>query len=69
MEQSRRAWIRFLKEVQKKYMEEWIKTHFKSYNAVMRGYVLVPDAMREGLDELAKYLEDSYDYVMTLDPK
>jgi hypothetical protein len=61
--------IRFSKETQKKYMEEWDSTLFKSYNSIMHGYVLVPEAMLEDLDNVARYLDESYDYVMTLEPK
>jgi hypothetical protein len=35
----------------------------------MKGYVLIPDKMFEDLDKLSKYLNKSYDYVMTLEPK
>ena len=61
--------IRFSKEVQKKYMEKFNSTIFKSYNAIMHGYVLIPENMLEDLDTVAKYLDESYDYVMSLDPK
>lgn len=61
--------IRFSKEVQKKYLEEFDTTLFKSYNAVMQGYVLIPEKMLEDLDKVAKYLDESYDYVMSLEPK
>ncbi len=61
--------IRFSKKVQEKYLAEFDTTIFKSYNAVMRGYVLIPDHMLEDLDQVAKYLNESYDYVMTLEPK
>lgn len=61
--------IRFSKEVQKKYMEEFDTTLYRSYGAVMQGYVLIPESMWEDLDNLAKYLNESYDYVMTLEPK
>ena len=61
--------IRFSKEIQKKYLEEWDTTLYKSYNAIMRGYVLVPENMLEDLDHLAKFLDESYDYVMSLKPK
>ena len=61
--------IRFSKEVQKKYLEEFETTLFKSYNSIMHGYVLIPDVMLEDLDTLAKYLDESYDYVMSLEPK
>ena len=61
--------IRFSKEVQKKYMDEFDTTLFKSYNSIMHGYVLIPDKMLEDLDRVAKYLDESYDYVMSLEPK
>lgn len=61
--------IRFSKEVQEKYIKELDTTIFKSHGAVMRGYVLIPDHMLEDLDTLAEYLNESYDYVMTLEPK
>lgn len=61
--------IRFSKEVQKKYMEEWDSTLFKSYNSIMHGYVLIPQEMLKDLDALAVYLDESYDYVMSLPSK
>jgi hypothetical protein len=35
----------------------------------MKGYVLIPDKMLEDLDKSSKYLDESYDYVLTLKPK
>lgn len=61
--------IRFSEAVKKKYIEEFDSDLFRSHNAVMRGYVLIPDKMLEDLDNLANYLNESYDYVMSLDPK
>ena len=61
--------IRFSKEVQEKYIKEFNSTIFKSYGAVMKGYALIPDHMFEDLDKLSEYLNESYDYVMTLEPK
>lgn len=61
--------IRFSKEVQKKYIEEFDSSLFRSYNSIMHGYVLIPEAMLANLDKLAEYLNESYDYVMTLEPK
>jgi hypothetical protein len=61
--------IRFSKEIQKKYMEEFNSSIFKSYNAIMNGYVLIPENMLEDLDNVARYLDESYDYVMSLPPK
>lgn len=61
--------IRFSKEVQKKYMEEFNTTHFKSYGAVMQGYILIPEAMLDDLDKLAELMNESYRYVMSLPSK
>lgn len=61
--------IRFSKEVQKKYIEEFNSTIFKSYNSVMHGYVLIPENMLEDLDNVAGYLDESFDYVMSLESK
>lgn len=61
--------IRFSKEIQEKYMKELNTTLYKSYGAVMKGYILIPDSMLNNLDSLSWYLNESYDYVMSLDPK
>lgn len=61
--------IRFSKEVQNKYIEEFETTIYHSYNAVMHGYVLILERMLKDLDNVAKYLDESYDYVMSLPPK
>ena len=61
--------IRFSKEVQQRYIEEWGSDLFRSHGAIMHGYVLIPPAMLKDLDGLAVYLKESYDYVMSLDPK
>lgn len=61
--------FRYSKQVQEKYLQEFGTTLFKSYGAVMKGYVLIPDEMLEDLDNLAQYLNESYDYVMSLEPK
>ena len=61
--------IRFSKEVQEKYIKEFKTNIFKSYGAVMKGYILIPDSMLEDLESLSFYLNESYDYVMSLKPK
>jgi len=61
--------FRYSKQVQEKYLQEFGTTLFKSYGAIMKGYVLIPDEMLEDLDNLAQYLNESYDYVMSLEPK
>lgn len=61
--------IRFSKEGQQKYINEFPTTIYKSYGAVMKGYILIPDRMLNDLDTLSNYLNESYNYVMSLDPK
>lgn len=61
--------IRFSKEVQEKYFKALNTTLYRSYGAVMKGYVLIPEEMLTDLDTLAGYLNESYDYVMSLEPK
>ena len=61
--------IRFSKEVQEKYIKEFNSSIFKSHGATMRGYVLIPEKMLKDLDNVAKYLDESFDYVMGLEPK
>jgi len=61
--------IRFSKDIQAKYMKELDTTLYKSYGAIMKGYILIPDEMLHDLDQLANFLNESYDYVMTLETK
>ena len=61
--------IRFSKETQKNYMTKFDTTFYKSYGATMKGYILITEKMLEDLDEVSHYLEESYDYVMSLEPK
>ncbi|NMH86493.1 hypothetical protein [Flavivirga algicola] len=61
--------IRFSKEIQEKYIKEFNSSIYRSYGAVMKGYVLIPQNMLEDLDHVACYLNESYDYVMSLEPK
>ncbi|MEO1053583.1 MAG: hypothetical protein AAFX87_23310 [Bacteroidota bacterium] len=61
--------IRFSKEVQEKYMKQLDTTFYKSYGSTMQGYILIPEALLADLDKVAEYLNESYDYVMTLEPK
>ncbi len=61
--------IRFSKEDQEAFMKKYDTTIYKSYGAVMKGYVLIPDRLLEDLDALTVYLDKSFDYVMSLEPK
>ena len=61
--------IRFSKERQQQLMEEHQTTIYKSYGAVMKGYVLITEKMLEDFDAVVAYANESYDYVMSLEPK
>lgn len=61
--------IRFSKEVQEKYIQEFNSSLYRSHGAIMKGYALIPNRMLKNLDKLATYLNESYDYVMSLEPK
>ena len=41
----------------------------ESYNSIMHGYVLIPEKTLEDLDHVARYLDESYDYVISLESK
>lgn len=61
--------FRFSKEVQAKYIDEWKSSILMSHGANMKGYVLVTEKMFENPKKLVEYLNESYDYVMSLPPK
>jgi len=61
--------MRFSKEIQLKYLKEFSTTNFISYGAVMKGYITIPEEMFADIDKLSQYLNESYDYVMSLEPK
>ena len=61
--------IRFSKEIQKSYLEKYNTTLYTSYGATMRGYILIPETMWSEEDTIVKLLNESYDYVMSLEPK
>lgn len=61
--------IRFSKEVQKDYIEKYNTTFYKSYGAVMRGYILISDEMLQDEANIITLLNESFAYVMTLEAK
>ena len=61
--------IRLSKASQKKFIEDHDSGPYKSYGAVMKDYVLVPESLYDNLELLAAYLDESYHYVMSLKPK
>ena len=61
--------VRFSNDIQQKYIEDLSTTTFVSHGATIRGYVLMPEHICSDIDQLAKYLNEGYDYVMSLEPK
>lgn len=61
--------IRFSKETQKKYLEELSTDLFRSYGAVMHGYIVIPNEYLMDPVKLKELLTESHDYVLSLDPK
>lgn len=61
--------FRYGKADQEQFMKDHETTFFMSHGARMRGYVLIPEAMFSEEELLGKYLQKSYEYVMSLDPK
>jgi len=69
MNKSSEIGIRFSKQVQKKNQEDFNTKIYRSYGSVMQSYILIPDEMLEDLNHVSKLLDESYDYVMGLEPK
>ena len=61
--------FRFSKEQGEAFMSKYDTTRFKSHGSFMQGYVLIPENLYTDLDLLTKYLDESYKYVLTLEPK
>lgn len=61
--------IRLPEEAAAAFIKKYQTTVYRSYGAVMKDYVLVPEKMLKQTKLLRTYLTDSYAYVMTLPPK
>ena len=61
--------MRFSKEVQEKYFEKLETSYLMSHNSKMKGYIQIPQQMMQDTQTLVDLLNESYDYVMSLDPK
>lgn len=61
--------IRLPKERQKEFIAKHEESGpFKSHGAVMRDYVLIPESLYGNMKMLKKLLNESYEYVMSLNP-
>lgn len=61
--------IRLPKESYKKFRKEHLDEDFKSHGAVMRAYVKIPEHLDNETKLLSKFLDEAYEYVMSLPPK
>lgn len=61
--------IRLSKESQNTFKENYNATEYRSYGAVMRDYVKVPDQLLNDTELLVRYFNESYNYVMSLPTK
>jgi len=61
--------IRLPKEVGKKFMEDHNTTIYKSYGAVMKDYVLIPESLYDNMELLTATLRQGHAYVLSLPPK
>ncbi|WP_204345379.1 hypothetical protein [Psychroserpens algicola] len=61
--------IRLSKASQKAFKEKYNAIEYRSYGAVMRDYVKVPEALYSETQLLVDYFNESYNYVMSLKPK
>ena len=61
--------IRLPEDERKKFLKKYKTTLFEAYGAVMKEYVTVPDALLKKTKESQKYLDLSYDYVKTREPR
>lgn len=61
--------LRFSKNVQNDYLQKYNSNIIKSYGSVMQGYILVTSEMLKDLEDVVSLFNESYDYVMSLEPK
>ena len=61
--------LRLPKESAEKFMEKYKTTRYKSHGAWIKDYVLIPEKLHKKITSLAPYLQESYEYTMSLPPK
>lgn len=61
--------IRLPKEKRDQFLEKFKTPAFKSYGAIMKEYVLIPENLLNQIDIVSSYLLDGYDYVNSLKSK
>jgi len=61
--------FRYDKKVHAEYLEKYDTAQLMSHGANMRGYIIIHDSMLKDQELCIKLLNESFDYVMSLDPK
>ncbi len=61
--------IRLPKDEHAAFIEKYDAEQYMQFGKKMRGYVAVPRDLLERTDELKAYLEMSFEYIKTLEPK
>jgi TfoX/Sxy family transcriptional regulator of competence genes len=69
LHQSKALAIRLPEEEREKFIKKYKTSLFPAYGAVMKEYVVVPDALLSNTKKLQKYVAKSYEYAKTLKPK
>ena len=61
--------VRLSKEDQAAFVEEFNTEPVIQYNSVMNGYVEVPEAIGQDYDQLKQWLDKSFEFICSLEPK
>lgn len=61
--------IRLPKSTQESFKAKYNSREFLSHGSIMRDYVWIPDELLAKPEELFPYLQESFDFVMSLPPK
>ena len=61
--------IRLPKDEREAFLEKYNTSLYESYGAIMKEYVTIPDDLLENTDELKGYLDLSFAYTKSLEPK
>jgi TfoX/Sxy family transcriptional regulator of competence genes len=69
LHQSQSLAIRLPEDAREEFLKKHNTTLFSAYGAVMKEYVAVPDELLSDTREMKKYLQLSYEYAKTLNPK
>ncbi|MGD0989685.1 MAG: hypothetical protein ABR874_17880 [Candidatus Sulfotelmatobacter sp.] len=69
LHQSTTLAIRLPEDKREEFLKKYKTKLYEAYGTVMKEYVTVPGAMLQNTKELKKYLDFSYEYAKTLNPK